>query len=103
MSQARSSSLLDCQVPGTRRLRISRLPNASRYLATGSEQAERAARIGRNPQTGEAIKVKAKTPVKFRLAKSATEAVAPPRRSCATARRLFAMNGLRLIRRLLLG
>ena len=32
-------------------------------------KAERKARIGRNPQTGQAIKIKAKTVVKFRVAK----------------------------------
>ena len=42
-------------------------------------KAERAARIGRNPQTGEAIKIGAKTTVKFRLAKSAKDAVVPPK------------------------
>ena len=42
-------------------------------------KAQRAARMGRNPATGEAIKIKAKTTVKFRLAKSAKDAVVPPR------------------------
>ena len=42
-------------------------------------KAQRAARIGRNPATGEAIKIKAKTTVKFRLAKSAKDAVVPPK------------------------
>jgi len=35
----------------------------------------RAARMGRNPATGEQIKIAAKTVVKFRLAKAAKEAV----------------------------
>ena len=39
--------------------------------------AKRAARMGRNPQTGEAIKIKAKTVVKFRVAKAAKDAIAP--------------------------
>ncbi len=42
-------------------------------------KAQRAARMGRNPAMGEAIKIKAKTTVKFRLAKSAKDAVAPPK------------------------
>ena len=42
-------------------------------------KAERAARLGRNPQTGESIKIAAKTTVKFRLAKSAKDAVVPPK------------------------
>lgn len=38
-------------------------------------KAHRKARMGRNPATGEAIKIKAKTVVKFRLAKAAKDAV----------------------------
>ncbi len=40
-------------------------------------KAERKARTGRNPQTGEAIKIKAKTVVKFRVAKAAKDSIAP--------------------------
>jgi DNA-binding protein HU-beta len=40
-------------------------------------KAERKARIGRNPQTGQAIKIKAKTVVKFRVAKAAKDVIAP--------------------------
>ena len=42
-------------------------------------EAQRAARMGRNPATGEAIKIKAATTVKFRLSKSAKDAVVPPK------------------------
>jgi DNA-binding protein HU-beta len=38
-------------------------------------KAERKARMGRNPQTGEPIKIPAKRVVKFRLAKSIKDAV----------------------------
>jgi DNA-binding protein HU-beta len=40
-------------------------------------KAERKARIGRNPQTGAPIKIKAKTVVKFRVAKAAKDVIAP--------------------------
>jgi DNA-binding protein HU-beta len=40
-------------------------------------KAERKARMGRNPQTGEPIKIKAKTVVKFRVAKAAKDQIAP--------------------------
>jgi DNA-binding protein HU-beta len=40
-------------------------------------KAQRAARLGRNPQTGESIKIKAKTAIKFRVAKAAKDAIAP--------------------------
>jgi len=43
-------------------------------------KANRKARMGRNPQTGEAIKIPAKTVVKFRLAKAFKEAVIPPKK-----------------------
>ncbi len=38
-------------------------------------KVKRAARMGRNPATGETIKIAAKTVVKFRVAKAAKEAV----------------------------
>ncbi len=38
---------------------------------------QRKARMGRNPQTGEAIKIKAKKVVKFRVAKAAKDAILP--------------------------
>jgi len=38
---------------------------------------DRKARMGRNPATGEAIKIKAKKVLKFRIAKAAKDAVVP--------------------------
>ncbi len=43
-------------------------------------KAQRAARMGRNPATGESIKIAAKTTVKFRLSKAVKEAVVPPKK-----------------------
>ena len=43
-------------------------------------KANRKARMGRNPQTGEAIKIAPKTVVKFRLAKAFKDAVVPPKK-----------------------
>ena len=40
---------------------------------------QRKARTGRNPATGETIKIPAKTVVKFRVAKAAKDAVNPPK------------------------
>lgn len=42
-------------------------------------KANRKARMGRNPQTGEEIKIPAKTVCKFRLSKSIKDAVVPPK------------------------
>ena len=43
-------------------------------------RAERKARVGRNPATGEAIKIPAKKVVKFRIAKSVKDAIVPPKK-----------------------
>ena len=40
-------------------------------------KSNRKARMGRNPQTGEPIKIAAKTVVKFRVAKAAKDSIAP--------------------------
>jgi len=40
-------------------------------------KSHRKARMGRNPQTGAAIKIPAKTVVKFRVAKACKDAVVP--------------------------
>ena len=40
-------------------------------------KSNRKARMGRNPATGEAIKIPAKTVVKFRLAKAAKDGIVP--------------------------
>ena len=43
-------------------------------------KANRKARMGRNPQTGEPIQIKAKTTAKFYMAKAAKDAIAPPKK-----------------------
>jgi DNA-binding protein HU-beta len=43
-------------------------------------KAHRKERMGRNPQTGEPIKIPAKTVVKFRLAKAFKDSVVPPKK-----------------------
>ena len=53
-------------------------------------KAQRAARIGRNPQTGESIKIKAESAVKFRVAKAAKEM-----RSTALLHQVHAPEALR--------
>ncbi len=40
---------------------------------------KRKARMGRNPATGETIKIKAKTVVKFRVAKVCKDTIIPPK------------------------
>ncbi len=43
-------------------------------------RAERKARLGRNPATGETIKIPAKKVVKFRVAKAVRDAIVPPKK-----------------------
>jgi len=42
-------------------------------------RVDRKARMGRNPATGEAIKIPAKKVVKFRVAKAAKDSIVPPK------------------------
>lgn len=42
---------------------------------------ERKARMGRNPATGDAIKIPAKKVVKFRVAKAVRDAIVPPKKA----------------------
>lgn len=43
-------------------------------------RVERKARLGRNPATGETIKIPAKKVVKFRIAKAVKDAIVPPKK-----------------------
>ncbi len=64
--------LADTAVKETKKNGLFVIPGLGRLV-----KAHRKARIGRNPQTGEEIKIKAKTVVKFRVAKAAKDAIAP--------------------------
>ncbi|HYG98542.1 MAG TPA: HU family DNA-binding protein [Terriglobales bacterium] len=44
------------------------------------KKVQRKARTGRNPQTGETIKIKAKTTAKFYVAKAVKDAIAPSKK-----------------------
>jgi len=44
-------------------------------------RVDRKARMGRNPATGEAIKIAAKKVVKFRVAKAAKDSIVPPKKA----------------------
>jgi DNA-binding protein HU-beta len=48
-------------------------------------RVDRKARMGRNPATGESIKIPAKKVVKFRVAKAAKDAIVPPKAAGAKA------------------
>src|SRR5436309_96184 len=65
-------NLADTAVKETKKNGVFVIPGLGRLV-----KAHRKARMGRNPQTGEAIQIKAKTVVKFRVAKAAKDAIAP--------------------------
>jgi len=67
--------LADTAIKETKKSGVFVIPGLGRLV-----KAERKARMGRNPQTGEQIKIKAKTVVKFRVAKSAKDMIAPPKK-----------------------
>src|SRR5579864_2496711 len=65
--------LTDVAVKETKKNGVFVVPGLGRLV-----KAHRKARMGRNPQTGEPIQIKAKTVVKFRVAKATKDAIAPP-------------------------
>ena len=67
--------LADTAIKETKKNGIFVVPGLGRLV-----KAHRKARVGRNPQTGAAIKIKAKTVVKFRVAKVAKDSIAPPKK-----------------------
>jgi DNA-binding protein HU-beta len=64
--------LADTAIKETKKHGVFVLPGVGRLV-----KANRKARMGRNPQTGEPIKIPAKTVVKFRVAKAAKDMIAP--------------------------
>jgi DNA-binding protein HU-beta len=64
--------LADTAIKETKKSGVFVVPGIGRLV-----KAHRKARVGRNPQTGEPIQIKAKTVVKFRVAKAAKDAIAP--------------------------
>jgi DNA-binding protein HU-beta len=69
-------SLATLAVRETKKNGVFILPGIGRLV-----RADRKARTGRNPATGEAIKIPAKKVVKFRLAKSVKDAIVPPKKA----------------------
>ncbi|HEY3928575.1 MAG TPA: HU family DNA-binding protein [Candidatus Koribacter sp.] len=65
-------SLAEVAIKETKKNGVFVIPGLGRLV-----KSNRKARVGRNPQTGEPIKIPAKTVVKFRVAKAAKDAIAP--------------------------
>jgi len=71
-SAAFLDSLSEVAIKETKKHGVFVVPGLGRLV-----KANRKARMGRNPQTGEAINIPAKIVVKFRMAKAAKDAIAP--------------------------
>ena len=67
-------NLADVAVKETKKNGIFVLPGLGRL-----KKSNRKARMGRNPQTGEPIKIPAKTVVKFYVSKAVKDTIAPKR------------------------
>jgi DNA-binding protein HU-beta len=68
---------------GLSNLAISEVKKSGMFVLPGIGRlvrVDRKARIGRNPATGESIKIPAKKVVKFRVAKAAKDAIVPPKK-----------------------
>ena len=65
----------DLAVRETKKNGVSVLPGIGRLV-----RVDRKARMGRNPATGEAIKIPAKKVVKFRIAKAVKDSIVPPKK-----------------------
>ncbi|MEQ1946570.1 MAG: HU family DNA-binding protein [Bryobacteraceae bacterium] len=59
----------------TKKNGVAVLPGIGRLV-----RVDRKARLGRNPATGQAIKIPAKKVVKFRVAKAVKDAIVPPKK-----------------------
>ena len=67
-------ALAELAVKETKKNGLFVLPGLGRLV-----KSNRKARMGRNPATGEAIKIPAKKVVKFRVAKALKDAIVPPK------------------------
>jgi DNA-binding protein HU-beta len=69
------TSFSDLAVRETKKNGMFVIPGIGRLV-----RVDRKARMGRNPATGEAIKIPAKKVVKFRVAKAVKDAIVPPKK-----------------------
>jgi DNA-binding protein HU-beta len=75
VAKAFTVAYADLAVRETKKNGVAILPGIGRLV-----RVDRKARIGRNPATGEAIKIPAKKVVKFRVAKAVKDAIVPPKK-----------------------
>jgi DNA-binding protein HU-beta len=70
-----TTAYADMAIAETKKNGVTVLPGIGRLV-----RVDRKARMGRNPATGEAIKIPAKKVVKFRVAKAVKDAIVPPKK-----------------------
>jgi len=69
------TTLAELAIKETKKNGVFIIPGIGRLV-----RQERKARVGRNPATGEAIKIPAKKVVKFRVAKAVRDSIVPPKK-----------------------
>ena len=74
-AKAMVAAYADLAVKETKSSGVCVLPGIGRLV-----KLDRKARMGRNPATGEAIKIPAKKVVKFRVAKAVKDSIVPPKK-----------------------
>jgi DNA-binding protein HU-beta len=74
VAQAMLASLASTAISEVKKNGLFVVPGLGRLV-----RVDRKARMGRNPATGQAIKIPAKKVVKFRVAKAAKDAIVPPK------------------------
>ena len=75
VSKAFVTEYANSAIAETKKNGVSVLPGIGRLV-----KVDRKARMGRNPATGESIKIPAKKVVKFRVAKAVKDAIVPPKK-----------------------
>ena len=75
VAKALTTAYADLAVAETKKSGVAVLPGVGRLV-----RVDRKARLGRNPATGETIKIPAKKVVKFRVAKAVKDSIVPPKK-----------------------
>ena len=75
VAKAFTVAYADMAIAETKKSGVAVLPGIGRLV-----RVDRKARMGRNPATGESIKIPAKKVVKFRVAKAVKDAIVPPKK-----------------------
>jgi DNA-binding protein HU-beta len=75
VAKSLTTAYADLAVAETKKNGVAVLPGVGRLV-----RVDRKARLGRNPATGETIKIPAKKVVKFRVAKAVKDSIVPPKK-----------------------